>query len=430
MKPIPSLTFFALLLIALISSTGVRANAATGPKASTKTPPPTIPRRAIAGATHVIVNKPAPGRAFGWPANGGICNWGNEIVVMYLDCPYKEHPGFSNHDSDQEHPSAQWMTSRSANGGATWTEHRSAFPNPRPNLAAAKPVALTAPIDFSDSDTIVNFHWDGLKAGARTYLYYSRDRGRTWHGPYNNIPLFDFAAMTGRTDYEVTGPQSMTAYLGCSEVADDTCYRESVYAITTRDGGRTWHKGPRISRPLPPRGTGHKIEYGAMPSTVRVDSQTLVSAFRSGYTPAKGRRTGWIDITRSTDNGKTWQVVNGYLMEMPTLNSSPPALSRLPSGRLVCSWGWRLPDDGSGPTAIQARTSDDNGTTWNDTITLRQDGFDYDIGYNRQVVRPDGKVVTVYYYRTKTDGPSPTYIAATIWDAGTAAQPAQPEPKK
>jgi hypothetical protein len=103
-------------------------------------------------------------------------------------------------------------------------------------------------------------------------------------------------------------------------------------------------------------------------------------------------------------------------MDLPTLNSSPPALSCLPSGRLVCSWGFRLPDDGSGPTAIQARTSDDHGQTWNDTITLRHDGFDYDIGYNRQAVRPDGKVVTVYYYRTKGNGQSPTYIAATIWD--------------
>ena len=83
----------------------------------------------------------------------------------------------------------------------------------------------------------------------------------------------------------------------------------------------------------------------------------------------------------------------------------------------MCSWGYRLPDDGSGPTAIQARTSDDNGQTWNDTITLRRDGFDYDIGYNRQVVRPDGKVVTIYYWRTRRDGQSPTYIAATIWDA-------------
>jgi len=383
--------------------------------------------RQVADAIHVVVRKPDHGRAFGWPANGGIWSWGNEILVMYLDCPYRDHPGFSNHDSDQEHPSSKWVTSRSTDGGETWIEHRIAFPDPRANLAAAKPVNLTTPIDFSKPDTIVNFHWDSLKAGARTYLYRSTDRGRTWSGPYDNIPLFNFQAMTGRTDYEVAGKHSLTAYMGCSEVAEDKCHRESVYAITTNDGGLTWTKGPRISRPLSPPGSGHKIEYGAMPSRIRIDSHTLVATFRSGYTPAKGRRTGWIDITRSTDNGKTWQVVNGYLMEMPTLNSSPPALSRLPSGRLVCSWGWRLPDDGSDPTAIQARTSDDNGATWGDTFTLRQDGFDYDIGYNRQVVRPDGKVVTVYYYRTQADGQSPTYIAATIWDADRRKnQPTQP----
>jgi hypothetical protein len=263
------------------------------------------------------------------------------------------------------------MTSRSTDGGITWTEHVAAFPDLRSNLAAVKPRALTAPIDFSSPDTIVNFHWDGLNVGARTYLYYSADRGRTWKGPFDNIPLFDFKAMTGRTDYEVTGKHSLTAFFSCTEVADASCVRESSYAITTDDGGVTWKKGPRISRELPPCGKGHKIEYGSMPSTVRVDAKALVSAFRSGYTPAKGRRTGWIDITRSTDNGETWLVVGDYLMEMPTLNSSPPALSRLPSGRLVCSWGWRLPDDGSGPTAIQARTSDDNGTTWGDTLRRR-----------------------------------------------------------
>jgi hypothetical protein len=126
----------ALLLLA---GTGFATDAAHGNK------PSSAPARDVVGNTHVIVNRPGPGRAFGWPANGGIWSWGNEILVMYLDCPYKDHPGFSNHDSDQEHPSAQWMTSRSTDGGATWTEHRSAFPNPRPNLAAAKPVALTAP---------------------------------------------------------------------------------------------------------------------------------------------------------------------------------------------------------------------------------------------------------------------------------------------
>jgi hypothetical protein len=200
-------------------------------------------------------------------------------------------------------------------------------------------------------------------------------------------------------------------------VRDGSWYRESTYEISTKDGGLTWSKGSRTSRPLSDCGPGrNKVEYGAMPSTVRLDAATLVSAFRSGITPPQGARTGWIDVTRSTDNGKTWRVVNGHLMDLPTLNSSPPALSRLPDGRLACSWGYRLPDDGSGPTAIQARVSADRGETWGETLTLRRDGFDYDIGYNRQAVRPDGKVVTVYYYRTRQDGQSPTYIAATIWD--------------
>lgn len=369
----------------------------------------------VNGAKHVIVNKPDSGRAFGWPANGGIWSWGQEILVMYLDCPYRNHRGFSNHDSDQTHPSARWVTSRSRDGGVTWNQHRAAFPDPRANPEAAKPRRLDSPIDFSNPDTILSFHWDGLRTGARTYFYYSTDRGQNWKGPFDNITLFDFAGMAGRTDYEVNGKHAVTAYLGCIESETKSCYRESSYAITTNDGGRTWTKGSRTSRPLPSCGQGHRIEYGAMPSTVRVNAKTLVAAFRSGYTPAKGRRTGWIDVTRSTDNGKTWNVINERLMEMPTLNSSPPALNRLPSGRLVCSWGWRLPDDGSGPTAIQARISEDNGQTWGRTLTLRQDGFDYDIGYNRQVVRPDGKIVTVYYYRTKKDGQSPSYIAATIW---------------
>jgi len=373
------------------------------------------PAAEIPDVMHVVVRRPDQGRAFGWPANGGIWSWGNEILVMYLDCPYRNHRGFSNHDSDQTHASARWVTSRSYDGGLTWRKHRIAFPDPRANPGASRPVALKMPINFRDPNVIVNFHWDGLGTGAKTFFYASADRGVTWDGPYNNIPLFDFTGIAGRTDYRIDGRHALTAYMGCIEVNHRDCYRESSYAVATRDGGRTWRRGPRISRPLAPAGKGHRVEYGAMPSTARVDARMLVAAFRSGYTPNRGRRTGWIDLTGSVDNGKTWKPLNGRLMELPTLNSTPPALNALPGGRLVCSWGYRLPDDGSGPTAIQARVSDDGGATWGKTITLRRDGFDYDIGYNRQVVRPDGKIVTVYYYRTRNDGQSPTYIAATIW---------------
>ena len=39
-----------------------------------------------------------------------------------------------------------------------------------------------------------------------------------------------------------------------------------------------------------------------------------------------------------------------------------------------------------------------------------------DIGYPRTVQRPDGKIVTVYYFQDQPKGDR--YIAATIWEAG------------
>ncbi|MBM4092870.1 MAG: exo-alpha-sialidase, partial [Planctomycetes bacterium] len=239
-----TLTLLTALLLApvavMVAAIASAANAPSKAKPERSNHPAVTLAREVAGANHVVVNKPNPGRAFGWPANGGIWSWGNEILVMYLDCPYKDCPGFSNHDSDQSHPSSTWMTSRSTDGGVTWTEHRAAFASIAANRATLNLVSLKTPIDFRDPATIVSFHWDSLKPGARTYLYYSTDRGRTWKGPFDNIPLFDFKAMTGRTDYEVTGQQSLTAYMSCTEVSDAACIRESSYAILTDNGGVTW----------------------------------------------------------------------------------------------------------------------------------------------------------------------------------------------
>ncbi len=48
---------------------------------------------------------------------------------------------------------------------------------------------------------------------------------------------------------------------------------------------------------------------------------------------------------------------------------------------------------------------------------MRDDGGSTDVGYVRSVVRPDGKVVAVYYY-SDLSGPT-RYIGATIFDPGT-----------
>jgi hypothetical protein len=57
--------------------------------------------------------------------------------------------------------------------------------------------------------------------------------------------------------------------------------------------------------------------------------------------------------------------------------------------------------------------SADGGVTWGPEIVLREDGYDGDLGYPRSLVRPDGKVFTVYYYNgPKEDDRA---IEGTFW---------------
>jgi hypothetical protein len=61
-----------------------------------------------------------------------------------------------------------------------------------------------------------------------------------------------------------------------------------------------------------------------------------------------------------------------------------------------------------------ARLSSDGGTSWGDEIVLRNDGGGRDIGYPRSIQRPDGRVVTIYYFWDEKTGPE-RYIAASNW---------------
>ena len=76
--------------------------------------------------------------------------------------------------------------------------------------------------------------------------------------------------------------------------------------------------------------------------------------------------------------------------------------------RLCLTYGVRTK-----PYGIRARLSRDQGKTWGDAITLRDDGGAADLGYVRSIVRPDGMLVAVYYFNDRTR--PERYIAATIW---------------
>jgi hypothetical protein len=80
----------------------------------------------------------------------------------------------------------------------------------------------------------------------------------------------------------------------------------------------------------------------------------------------------------------------------------------LQDGRVCLTYGYR-----AAPFGIRACLSEDGGKTWGEVIHLRDDGSCSDLGYPRTLQRPDGTIVTVYYFNTHPE--TERHIAATLW---------------
>lgn len=332
---------------------------------------------------NVIVYEEA-GKFCGWPANNGIWSWGNEILVGFHLGYYEE--SLDRHSIDKDKP-VESVLARSYDGGESWTLEKPRALNPI-GRGEPKPVWFTGQIDFTDPDF-------SLTCRGRRF-YFSDDRGRNWRGPFK-LPLFGQDDVMARTDYIINGRRDCHIFL----TATKTNGREGrPFCVRTRDGGRTINFISWIG----PEPAGYSI----MPSTVKVSDDKLITAIRRYE---KGTiNEGWISIYESDDNGKSW----GLLCRAAYTGShggNPPSLVKLPDGRLCLTYGYR-----SRPYGIRAKISIDNGKKWSGVIHLRDDGRTWDIGYTRTASRPDGKLVTIYYYTTKENPEQ--HIAATIWNPG------------
>jgi hypothetical protein len=341
----------------------------------------------------------------GWPANWGIWNWGDEILVGFTCADHKDVK--EGHSFDQQSSLAKFARSR--DGGLTW-KMEDAFESGISEATVEHRIGgksvpakvLTERMDFSDPNFALTFRMVDMITGPSSF-YYSCDRGKSWKGAYRLEVKFPDPAPAGivtRTDYLVEGKHVMTAFLTVGFVDGNSKWRE-VACVRTTDGGLSWNflswVGP------------HGIN-SIMPASARLDASRILCVIRRTNPP------GMVSFL-SSDNGKSWeQRVNPAVVDA---NGNPPALLKLKDGRLCLVYGIRESATMKDGIGMYVTYSGDDGTSWSNPVLLRgKDGAYWDIGYPRSVLLPNGRVVAVYYYNNLFQGDQYRYIAATIFEPG------------
>jgi len=348
------------------------------PAQSSATQPTVLP-----SSSQNVVVFGEPGRYGGWPANHGLWQWGDELVVGFQAAWFKH--AANDHAIDRAKP-VETCQARSLDGGQTWkVERQLPFADAK---TEKRPEPLAEPLDFTAPDFALMFRFGGLHTGP-SWFYVSADRCRTWRGPFA-FEVEGIGKICTRTDLIVLGPRDCLMFGSAAKASDK---EGRVFCARTADGGLRWKLVSRIG-PEPAAG------YAIMPSTVRLPSGALVTTIRNG-----GGQRHSIDAWRSDDNGEHWTSLGDAT---PDIGSNPPALVQLKDGRLCLTYGYRRK-----PFGARARLSGDEGRTWGPEILLRDDGLSGDLGYPRSVARPDGKVLTVYYFNGPRD--EDRTIQGTLW---------------
>ncbi len=341
---------------------------------------------------HVVVYREA-GRFAGWPANHGAWAWGNEMLVGF-EVGYF-HFSKRDHAIDRRRP-AEHVLVRSLDGGETWTlEKPEGLKPPAGAKIAGVPGEAGQPlrdcpggIDFTDQNFALTARMESVDAGQSRF-YFTLDRGKSWAGPFR-IPNFGQPGTAARTDYLIDGAHDLTMFL----TAAKRNKREGrIICVRTQDGAKSWNMRSFVC-PEPPGG-----EYAIMPSSVRLPGGPILTSIRY---------RDFIDLYRSDDDGLTWKYVS---RPADHIGGNPPSMLRLKDGRIAITYGYRRK-----PFGMSARLSADEGRTWSSEIVLRADGGSWDLGYPRTLERPDGKLVTAYYFNT--DEAAERFIGATVWDPG------------
>ena len=354
-----------------------------------------------------------PGEFAGWPANYGLWSWGNETVCIFATGRLGSPDG-GLHLEDPSQPFTPTQA-RSRDGGLTWTteafdanvpgagslsadEHVNEALKARNTIAGSRDFSLLeSPIDFPDTETIILAARTGITGRPTSWFYVSRDRARSWEGPFGFEGLELEGGISARTDIVTLGRNDALFMLTTTK---DDGEEGRVFCARTRDGAKSFQFQSYL--------WNGRQGYAIMPASARLRDGTILTLLRRN----DGGKQGWIDAYTSNDEGRTWMFAGRPVSDTGNMGN-PPALTQLHDDTLVLTYGLR-----SRPFGIRAVVSRDGGVSWSQPSIIRGDGGGADLGYPRTVMRPDGSVLAVYYFNCTANGER--FIAASVFQVRTS----------
>lgn len=365
--------------------------------------PASPPRRGSAMQHGIVANMPE--RFAGWPANNGVWVWGNEILVGFSDGAFVEQRGHNIEGKSDDTPSVKSLLARSYDGGKTWkVEYPTGYVTFR---AHTRPIEQPVPFQSAGfAMRIIGIGYHGVQ-NPEGGFYTSTDKGKTWQGAFSfgalmQDPHLTEMEFTARTSYLVTGEHSCLLFASARPQKHGGG-RDKTFCTETTDGGKTF----RFLSWIVPFSEPNRA---VMPTVVRLADGSLVALLRR-RNPNDKAIPCWIDCYLSSDEARTWRFAS-RVGETGKENGNPPALVALKDGRLCCVYGNRT------TAKMLMRVSADQGATWGEEQTLRDDFkpdayHDNDFGYPRLVQTRDGSLVAMYYWATQENPHQ--HIAFTRW---------------
>ena len=348
----------------------------------------------------------AEGYFAGWPFNHGFKAFSEDELLISFSrgrCNYATPYDMAHHVVDAR--GGEYVTLRSTDGGRTWPLSGLRSLGTRQDIE--RPLYMTP-----DDTPTTAYNWAApdffLAAGfgipperdrSIGYIQPSRDRGRSWEGPFR-MPAFGFAWVQVKPDY-IVRPDGVVLLFVTVGIGDSAARNRIVAVYASPNGGVDWHYLSSIIADSPDRRFVKR--YYASPA--QLADGRILAALRCEI----DARGSWPEVFVSEDGGRRWR----FLSRISDWGG-PTALTLLEDGRLLAVYGYRV-----APYGIRARVSADAGATWGPELILRADGGSWDLGYPRTALLGDGKVITAYYFNRADDEIQQRggvrHIAATIF---------------